>query len=174
MSEYTPTTGEVRAAFVSVHTRNFDAYQAGRSLESEEEHYGDQFDRWLAQHDASVARTLTPDVITDEMVRRAKAELEARAGGDYYPETLEAVLTAALTEPPARPEGAEEWEDWLIEVLPHESMPDEDIARLADQIAARAARRDEDPSGPLRPLTTDERSYRYAQDLGYELPEDPR
>lgn len=32
----------------------------------------------------------------------------------------------------------------------------------------------EDPSGPLRPLTTDERSYRYAQDLGYELPEDPR
>lgn len=32
----------------------------------------------------------------------------------------------------------------------------------------------EDPSGPLRPLSTDERSYRYAQDLGYELPEDPR
>ena len=31
-----------------------------------------------------------------------------------------------------------------------------------------------DPSGPLRPLTTDERSYRYAQDLGYELPEEPR
>lgn len=32
----------------------------------------------------------------------------------------------------------------------------------------------EDPAGPLRPLTTDERSYRYAQDLGYELPEEPR
>ena len=31
----------------------------------------------------------------------------------------------------------------------------------------------EDPAGPLRPLTTDERSYRYAQDLGYELPEEP-
>ena len=75
---------------------------------------------------------------------------------------------------PARPEGAEEWEDWLIEAMPHESMPDGDIARLADQIAARAARRGEDPAGPLRPLTTDERSYRYAQDLGYELPEEPR
>jgi len=71
----------------------------------------------LADLRAAESRPLTPDAITDEMVRRAKAELEARAGGDYYPETLEAVLTAALTEPPARPEGAEEIER-LIETSP--------------------------------------------------------
>ena len=40
---------------------------------------------------------------------------------------------------PKRPEGAEEWEDWLIEAMPHESMPDEDIALLADRIAAHLA-----------------------------------
>lgn len=43
-----------------------------------------------------------------------------------------------------------------------------------DYLTERCTACGEDPSGPLRPLTTDERSYRYAQDLGYELPEDPR
>ena len=91
-------------------------------------------------------RPLTPDAITDDMVRRA---LDATGRRQTVVNSLNGsimrqALVAALTEPPARPEGAEEWEDWLIEALPHESMPDEDIARLADQIAARATRRDEE------------------------------
>lgn len=44
----------------------------------------------------------------------------------------------------------------------------------AQHVAQVLAEQSEDPSGPLRPLTTDERSYRYAQGLGYELPEEPR
>lgn len=52
--EYTPTTEEVRADYVRDHTRNFDSYSVGRSLTSEQEVYGDRFDRWLAAHDAEV------------------------------------------------------------------------------------------------------------------------
>lgn len=58
MSEYTPTTDEVRADFVALHTRNFDAYAVGRSLTSEQEYYGEDFDRWLAAHDAEVAERI--------------------------------------------------------------------------------------------------------------------
>lgn len=49
MSKYTPTTDEVRAVYVWTHTRNFDSYQVGRTLASEQKHYGDEFDRWLDQ-----------------------------------------------------------------------------------------------------------------------------
>ena len=56
MSEYTPSVDEMRADFVHEHTRRFDEYQAGRSLESEEEHYGDQFDRFLARVRRDAAR----------------------------------------------------------------------------------------------------------------------
>ena len=56
--DYTPTTGEVRADFVALHTRNFDAYAAGRSLTSEQEYYGEDFDRWLTAHDAEVAERI--------------------------------------------------------------------------------------------------------------------
>ena len=49
MSKYTPTTSEVRAAYVWTYTRNFDTYQVGRPLASEQKHYGDEFDRWLNQ-----------------------------------------------------------------------------------------------------------------------------
>ncbi|MCT2182861.1 hypothetical protein M3G00_07915 [Brevibacterium casei] len=46
---YVPNLNEVRADFVALHTRNFDPYQAGRSLTSEQEYYGDQFDRFIAK-----------------------------------------------------------------------------------------------------------------------------
>lgn len=49
MSKYTPTTDEVRAAYVWTYTRNFDTYQVGRTLASEQKHYGDEFDRWIDQ-----------------------------------------------------------------------------------------------------------------------------
>ena len=45
------------------------------------------------------------------------------------------VLHAALTEPPARPEGAERWEDFLIDSLDYQTLTDQQIADLADRIA---------------------------------------
>ena len=101
----------------------------------------------LGEPHRTAHRPLTPDAITDEMVLRFMNTYDRLRDGSKDAPSLNhftaartsitrGALTAALTEPPARPEGAEEWEDWLIEALPHESMPDEDIARLADQIAA--------------------------------------
>src|SRR5699024_2483478 len=56
--------------------------------------------------DAAVIREpLTPDAITDEMVRRG-AQVATPAGVRYLrPHEVREILTAALTEPPARPEG---------------------------------------------------------------------
>lgn len=50
-----PSLGEVRADYIRDHTRNFDSYLVGRSLTSEQEFYGEKFDRWLAEHDRQVA-----------------------------------------------------------------------------------------------------------------------
>lgn len=66
MSDYTPTTNEVRADYVRDHTRNFDSYMAGRSVASEQEHYGDRFDRWLAEHDADLRAEWEAEQGTEE------------------------------------------------------------------------------------------------------------
>ena len=59
MSEYTPTPNEIRADFITLHTRNFDSYTVGRSLTSEQEVYGDAFDRMIAEVGrAAAARAL--------------------------------------------------------------------------------------------------------------------
>ena len=73
------------------------------------------------------SRPLTPDAITDEMVERA-----LMVNADLRPETVRRMLTAALTEPPARPEGAED-----IEVLLFEAGVDENRAEVANFLAAR-------------------------------------
>lgn len=90
-----------------------------RTAEAEE-----QRDQWKRHHDrvdgqwakaerevtklrlAAESRPLTPDAITVEMCRRAYRAFEKSA-------SWEDALTAALTEPPARPEGAEDIEAWL-------------------------------------------------------------
>lgn len=60
MSDYTPGANEVRADFITLHTRNFDAYTVGRSLTSEQEVYGDVFDRMIAEVErASADKALT-------------------------------------------------------------------------------------------------------------------
>ena len=79
-------------------------------------------------------RPLTPDDITDEMVRRG-AQAETPAGTRYLrPHEVLEVLTAALTEP-TRPEGAERWEDFLIDSLDYQALTDQQITDLADRIA---------------------------------------
>ena len=71
-------------------------------------------------------RPLTPDAITDEMVKRGESYMKSR------PWTVSGLLRAALTEPPARPEGAED-----IEVLLFDAVVDENRAEVANFLAAR-------------------------------------
>ena len=96
MSEYTPSVDEMRADFVHERTRRFDEYQAGRSLESEEAHYGEQFDRFLARvrRDAArsaldgLAATHDAQVLADFGIRNSsRIGQEARIYRDtHYPE----------------------------------------------------------------------------------------
>ena len=78
----------------------------------------------------------TPDAITDEMVERAQHKIQRRATR-IPAETIRLALIAALTEPPARPEGAEQWEDFLIDSLDYQALTDQQIADLADRIARK-------------------------------------
>ena len=82
-------------------------------------------------------RPLTPDAITDEMVRRALDATGCRQTvvNSSTVNIMRQALTAALTEPPKRPEGAERWEDFLIDSLDYQALTDQQIADLADRIA---------------------------------------
>ena len=89
---------------------------------------------WLrdrADQLADTPRPLTPDDITDEMIERAWRAWEADDTDDAY-EALTLALRAALTEPPVRPEGAED-----IEVLLFDAGVDENRAEVANYLAAR-------------------------------------
>ena len=79
---------------------------------------------------AEQPRPLTPDALTDEMVERA-----LMVNADLRPETVRRMLTAALTEPPARPEGAEDIER-LIRDAEIEGQGADNEA-LANYLAAR-------------------------------------
>ena len=74
-------------------------------------------------------RPLTPDAITDEMVKRGESYMKSR------PWTVSGLLRAALTEPPARPEGAEDIER-LIRDAENEGQGADNEA-LANYLAAR-------------------------------------
>ena len=75
------------------------------------------------------SRPLAPDAITNEMVERGQ---DAYWGNERTVEgRVRAILTAALTEPPARPEGAEK-----VEAVLHQYWSgDIDGDDLADRIA---------------------------------------
>ena len=79
---------------------------------------------------AEQPRPLTPDALTDEMVERALV-----VNADLRPETVRRMLTAALTEPPKRPEGAEDIER-LIRDAENEGQGADNEA-LANYLAAR-------------------------------------
>lgn len=96
---------------------------------------------------------LTPDAITDEMVERGArvlADWDGAGGwgtpqwGGEIPESAyihgaRKALTAALTEPPARPEGAEEIEALLTEDL-GDFRPPATPEAIADLLASRGVR----------------------------------
>ena len=81
MSEYTPSVDEMRADFVHERTRGFDEYQAGRSLESEEEHYGDQFDRFLTRVRQDAALTLAEHFSAEAIDQARQGNPD---GADFY------------------------------------------------------------------------------------------
>lgn len=86
---------------------------------------------------AEQPRPLTPDAITDEMVKRARRSLKRATACDYSNSTIQGVLTAALTEPPKRPDGAEEIETLIREA----NLEGEGTAsKLADRLASRGVR----------------------------------
>ena len=79
-------------------------------------------------------RPLTPDAITDEMVERARAEADAW-GHQVSDVGMRHILGAALTEPPARPEGAEDIERVILDYKRENAHRGYSEADLADRIA---------------------------------------
>ena len=89
------------------------------------------------------SQPLTADDITDEMVERARKVWETAHGCEDIGVTLRRALTAALTEPPARPEGAEEIEADIAAWYGENGMPTGGTGdRLADHLAAMGYRKD--------------------------------
>ena len=84
----------------------------------------------LAEH-----RPLTPDAITDEMVERGRSAYWGPTYGGSVVGRVRAILAAALTEPPKRPEGAEDIER-LIRDAENEGQGADNEA-LANYLAAR-------------------------------------
>ena len=81
--------------------------------------------------EAAEPRPRTPDAITDEMVERGRSAYWGPAYGGSVDERVLAILIAALTDPPARPEGAEK-----VEAVLHQYWSgDIDGDDLADRIA---------------------------------------
>ena len=81
------------------------------------------------------SRPLTPDAITDEMVERGRSAYWGPTYGGSVVGRVRAILAAALTEPPARPEGAEDIER-LIRDAENEGQGADNEA-LANYLAAR-------------------------------------
>ena len=98
---------------------------------------------WLrdrADQLADTPRPLTPDAITDEMVERLHGALVEAPGwrvGQMYEESpiLRRALEIALTEPPARPEGAEDIEALVEKSLSGDALSDAQVRALADFLA---------------------------------------
>ena len=93
---------------------------------------------WLRdQLDNLDPRPLTPDAITDEMVERA-FNLADRIEAVVINKTImRDALTAALTEPPARPEGAEDIEALVLDYKRENAHRGYSEAEIADYVAAR-------------------------------------
>ena len=141
LGKYTRTTpdpddmdGGVAAALIEKEAEQHDATEVRelRSALARELARGNALQDAL---DAADPRPLTPDAITDEMVERGRVAYWGSTYGGTADGRVRAILTAALTEPPARPEGAERWEDFLIDSLDYQALTDQQIADLADRIA---------------------------------------
>ena len=87
---------------------------------------------------AEQPRPLTPDAITNEMIERGRSAYWGPTYGGNVNERVRAILAAALTEPPKRPEGATYWDDVIADQVAGDLAP-EAIQKLADIIAIKSA-----------------------------------
>ena len=135
------------------YTRTDEGWQArAEKAEQERDHLATVLATTARQRDEADkrnARPLTPDAITDEMIERARTawNRSSAIGNDLWRDAL----AAALTEPPKRPEGAEEMEaligSWERSELLGQNLTADDLNSLADHLAergVRVARRDEE------------------------------
>ena len=83
---------------------------------------------------AAEPRALTADDITYEMVKRAQREEERQRGDWTAPTAMRHILTAALTEPPPRPEGAEKVEAVLHQYWSGDINGDDLADRIAEEM----------------------------------------
>ena len=95
---------------------------------------------WLRDrlNDLGEPRRLTPDAITGEMVDRAHRSLIGHHGyGRILRSQVCEALTAALTEPPARPEGAERFDPVVdAAIRGYSDITSPDVVRaISDAIA---------------------------------------
>ena len=98
--------------------------------------YKEALDKAVRERDEALAdaesRPLTPDAITNEMVERGQ---DAYWGNERTVEgRVRAILTAALTEPPARPEGAEKVEAVLHQYWSGDINGDDLADRIAEEM----------------------------------------
>ena len=88
---------------------------------------------------AEKPRPLTPDAITDEMIERGRSAYWGPTFGGSVNERVRAILAAALTEPPARPEGADDieaaFDTWEHAEYLNGAIDAYDKRALADHIA---------------------------------------
>ena len=99
--------------------------------EKERDHLATVLETTARQRDEADKRNalpLTPDAITDEMIERARTawNRSSALGNDLWRD----VLAAALTEPPTRPEGAEE----LARLIATADVGEWDCGDLADAL----------------------------------------
>ena len=80
------------------------------------------------------SRPLTPDAITDEMVERGRSAYWGPTYGGSVVGRVRAILAAALTEPPARPEGAEKVEAVLHQYWSGDINGDDLANRIAEEM----------------------------------------
>lgn len=85
-------------------------------------------------------RPLTAGDITDEMVERARNAPSFDGRLSPTPRLVREMLTAALTEPPARPEGARELETVIGLNAGKWTSGPEDVRALADLLASNGVR----------------------------------
>ena len=105
--------------------------------------YKDALEKAVRERDKALAdaesRPLTPDDITDEMVERARNAPSFDGRLSPTPRLVREMLTAALTEPPARPEGAEDieaaFDTWEHAEYLNGAIDAYDKRALADHIA---------------------------------------
>ena len=113
------------------HEKHAPAYWKGVVRE-----YKDALEKAVRERDEALAdaesRPLTPDDIADEMVERGQ---DAYWGNERTVEgRVRAILTAALTEPPARPEGAEKVEAVLHQYWSGDINGDDLADRIAEEM----------------------------------------